>query len=63
MKPGPFGKPAMNQRGFMSRRHRALEFRKFLDAIGTNVPNKLQIHMILDNYGMQLANDFAGFGV
>ena len=35
----------------LHRRHRAVEFRKFLDAIDTNVPNKLQVHLILDNYG------------
>ena len=35
----------------LHRRHRAVEFRKFLDAIDTNVPSKLQVHLILDNYG------------
>jgi transposase len=32
------------------RRHRAVEFRKFLDAIDTAVPPDLDIHVILDNY-------------
>ena len=32
------------------RRHRAVEFRKFLDAIDTAVPSDLDIHVILDNY-------------
>src|SRR5918992_2142919 len=35
----------------LHRRHRTLEFRKFLDAIDTNVSSKLQVHLILDNYG------------
>lgn len=33
------------------RRHRAREFRKFLDTIEANVPPDLDIHLILDNYG------------
>ena len=32
-------------------RHRAVEFRKFLDLIDTNVPADLDVHLILDNYG------------
>ena len=32
-------------------RHRAVEFRKFLDLIETNVPGDLDVHLILDNYG------------
>jgi transposase len=32
-------------------RHRSEEFRKFLDTIEANVPAKLDIHLILDNYG------------
>lgn len=35
----------------LHRRHRAVEFRKFLDAIDVNVPSQLQVHLILDNYG------------
>jgi transposase len=31
-------------------RHRAIEFRKFLDTIDSNVPPDLDIHLILDNY-------------
>ena len=31
-------------------RHRAIEFRKFLDTIDANVPADLDIHLILDNY-------------
>lgn len=33
------------------RRHRSVEFRKFLDTIDANVPEELDIHLVLDNYG------------
>ncbi len=33
------------------RRHRAREFRKFLQTIASSVPRSLEIHLILDNYG------------
>lgn len=33
------------------RRHRAKEFKKFLDTIDANVPADLDIHLICDNYG------------
>jgi transposase len=33
------------------RRHRAVEFRKFLDSIDKSVPKDLDVHLILDNYG------------
>src|SRR5215472_14190871 len=33
------------------RRHRSVEFRKFLDTIEANVPPDLAVHLILDNYG------------
>jgi len=36
--------------GRCHRRHRAVEFRKFLDAIDEAVPADLDIHLILDNY-------------
>jgi transposase len=32
-------------------RHRAQEFRRFLDAIETNVPADLEVHVVLDNAG------------
>src|SRR5262249_58327771 len=32
------------------RRHRSVEFRKFLDTIEANVPPDLAVHLILDNY-------------
>jgi transposase len=37
--------------GECHRRHRAIEFRKFLDRVDSAVPESLDIHMILDNYG------------
>jgi transposase len=33
------------------RRHRSVEFRKFLDTIDANVPRDFDLHLILDNYG------------
>jgi transposase len=36
--------------GRCHRHHRAVEFRKFLDAIDDAVPRDLDIHLILDNY-------------
>jgi transposase len=37
--------------GQLRRRHRAVEFREFLDAIENHVPAGLEIHLIMDNYG------------
>jgi transposase len=37
--------------GQVHRRHRAIEFRKFLDTIDGAVPAELDVHLILDNYG------------
>jgi hypothetical protein len=31
-------------------RHRATEFRKFLDEIEANVPRDLDVHLVMDNY-------------
>jgi transposase len=36
--------------GQCHRRHRAWEFRRFLDAIEAAVPAELEIHLVLDNY-------------
>lgn len=36
--------------GEFHRRHRAIEFRKFLDTIDAAVPDDLEVHLILDNY-------------
>lgn len=36
--------------GECHRRHRAVEFRKFLDTIEASVPPSLDVHLILDNY-------------
>jgi len=33
------------------RRHRGVEFRRFLDEIDRRVPQELEVHLILDNYG------------
>lgn len=32
-------------------RHRSVEFRKFLDLIDREVPEELDVHLVLDNYG------------
>src|SRR5215472_10807076 len=37
--------------GQLHRRHRSIEFRKFLDQIYAQVPAALDVHLILDNYG------------
>jgi transposase len=37
--------------GECHRRHRATEFRKFLDTIDKSVPAGLDVHIIMDNYG------------
>jgi transposase len=37
--------------GSCHRRHRSVEFRKFLDRIDAAVPPELDVHVILDNYG------------
>lgn len=36
--------------GRLHRRHRAVEFKKFLDAVDEAVPRDLDVHLILDNY-------------
>src|SRR6266852_5038121 len=37
--------------GQLRRRHRSVEFRRFLDVIEAQVPAELEVHLILDNYG------------
>jgi transposase len=37
--------------GQFHRRHRSVEFRKFLDTIEAEVPRGLDVHLIMDNYG------------
>jgi len=37
--------------GQLHRRHRSVEFRKFLDKIDAEVPPEFDVHLILDNYG------------
>lgn len=36
-------------------RHRAIEFRRFLDLIDANVPADVEVHLVLDNYGTHKA--------
>jgi transposase len=36
--------------GEFQRRHRAVEFRKFLETVDKAVPDELDVHLILDNY-------------
>jgi transposase len=33
------------------RRHRSIEFRKFLNTIEQNLPKNIDVHLVLDNYG------------
>ena len=37
--------------GQLHRRHRSVEFRRFLDRIEAQVPAELDVHFIMDNYG------------
>lgn len=37
--------------GQCHRRHRSVEFRKFLDTVDSAVPTDLDVHLIMDNYG------------
>lgn len=41
--------------GECSARHRAVEFRKFLDRIDAAVPSHLDVHLVLDNYATHKA--------
>lgn len=41
--------------GRCHRRHRAVEFRRFLNAIDEAVPADLEVHLVLDNYGTHKA--------
>lgn len=36
--------------GQLHRRHRSIEFRKFLDQIDASVPSDLDVHVVMDNY-------------
>jgi transposase len=37
--------------GRIHRRHRSIEFRKFLDVIEAAVPGDVEVHVVMDNYG------------
>ncbi len=41
--------------GEVHRRHRAIEFRSFLDRIDIEVPADLEVHLVLDYYGIHKA--------
>jgi transposase len=41
--------------GELYRRHRAVEFRKFLEHVDAEVPAGLEVHVVLDNYGTHKA--------
>ncbi|MGH9920430.1 MAG: IS630 family transposase [Nitrososphaerales archaeon] len=43
--------------GSLHRRHRAAEFKKFLERIDTEVPDELDVHLILDNYATHKTPD------
>ena len=43
--------------GSQHRRHRAIEFKKFLVKIDTEVPAELDVHLICDNYGTHKTPD------
>lgn len=36
--------------GQLHRRHRSIEFRKFLDLVDGSVPPELEVHLVMDNY-------------
>ncbi|MBI2704113.1 MAG: IS630 family transposase [Actinobacteria bacterium] len=43
--------------GSLHRRHRAVEFLKFLKLIDANVPDRLDIHLVFDSYATQRLRD------
>jgi len=43
--------------GSLHRRHRAREFKKFLERIDTEVPGDLDVHLVLDNYATHKTPD------
>jgi transposase len=43
--------------GSLHRRHRATEFKKFLELIDVEVPDELDVHLILDNYATHKTPD------
>ena len=45
--------------GECHRRHRSVEFRKFLETVDAAVPKNLDVHLILDNYGTHKTLRFA----
>jgi Homeodomain-like domain/DDE superfamily endonuclease len=45
--------------GECHRRHRSVEFRQFLDTIDAAVPERFEVHLVLDNYGTHKTRWFA----
>jgi len=43
--------------GSLHRRHRAAEFKKFLERIDAEVPDELDVHLVLDNYATHKTPD------
>jgi hypothetical protein len=41
----------------LHRRHRAIEFKKFLTTIDKNVPDDLDVHIVCDNYATHKTDD------
>jgi len=44
-----------NVLGKCFRRHRSIEFKRFLDYVDSQVPSSLEVHLVLDNYGTHKA--------
>ena len=44
-----------NVMGQLHRRHRSVEFRRFLDLVDASVPAELAVHLVLDNYSTHKA--------
>ena len=44
-----------NVMGQLHRRHRSVEFRRFLDLVDASVPAELDVHLVLDNYSTHKA--------
>jgi hypothetical protein len=45
--------------GECCRRHRSIEFRKLLERVDAAVPNSVDVHLVLDNYGRTKCLRFA----
>jgi transposase len=45
----------------LHRRHRAIEFKKFLTTIDKNVPDELDVHIVCDNYATHKTDDITAW--